>query len=110
MRAGKLIKKALIRRLVQSTDALGGVSESWQDFGQSWCGFIALRGGERATAIGAQSTMVGTVFFRYSALTNGIKIGDLIQVDGVDYTAISPAVNESLKGEGITVAVSKEAF
>lgn len=106
MRAGKLNKKAVIKRNGETTDALGGVIDGLVEVGQAWCGFIALRGGERATAIGNQSTMVGTLFFRYSTLSASIQIGDVIEVDGVAYEAVSPAVNESMNNESITVAIS----
>lgn len=106
MQAGKLNKKATIKRLGETTDAAGGVVDGWLEVGQAWCGFIALRGGERATAIGNQSTMIGTVFFRYTSLTKTIQVGDVIVVDGVEYTAQSPGVNESMKNQSITVAVS----
>lgn len=108
MKAGALRQKAQIKRLVESRDDFGGVSESWELVGSAWCGFVGLRGSERETEVGDQSKMVGTIFFRYSSLTKTIALGDRIIVQGVTYSAISPAVNESLKNDSITVAVSME--
>ena len=109
MQAGKLNKRATIKRLIETDDAMGGVTESWTALGAPIsCGFIALRGGERATALGQQSTMVGTLFFRYSPLSKAIKLGDLIEVDGQAFIAMSNGINESMLNQSITVAVEAQ--
>jgi head-tail adaptor len=107
MRAGKLNKKANLLRLMKVEDSLGGAKEDWQTILTGfWVGFIGLKGGERASAIGQQSVMTGTIFMRYSQVTKDISIGDIIEVENVKYEAIAPAVNESLSNETITVAVT----
>ena len=108
MQAGKLNKRATLKRLQESKDNYGGVTEAWVLLGHAWCGFIALRGSERATAIGSQAELVGTVFMRYSALSKSLTLGDVIEVDGQTYRVESPAVNESMKNQSITLMVSLE--
>lgn len=106
MQAGKLNRIAYFKRLEEKQGPSGGVVEEYVEYATRWVGFIGLRGSERVTAVGDDSVMAGTIFMRYDQTTRNIKIGDLIEVDGVDYYVASPAINEGMKNITITIAVS----
>ncbi len=67
MRAGKLRQRVILQRRAETTDAQGGIEESWTTLGYRWASVEPLKGTELFTAQQVKPQMTHRVRLRWDS-------------------------------------------